>query len=183
ELNSILASELMDISDCNCWRLSRCDRVVRCRKRCHPHELLKSRGREHEEIVILDISRIAQLMRDPARSHESIARPEYELLISNNDFQFSGHDKVGLVLTRVSMPRHANARCEIYLQQAVCSPRIRARQAYRTDGHIEEITARFRLMLDRRDRVRERGDVHEYLLCSMELPREDGPLLPSVLAA
>src|SRR5262245_14238945 len=51
ELNSILGGELMDISDRNCWRLSRCDRVVRCGKRCHPHELFKSRGREHEEIV------------------------------------------------------------------------------------------------------------------------------------
>src|SRR5262245_20086615 len=105
----------MDISDRHCLRLSRCDRVVRRWKRCYPHELLKSRRREHQEIVILDISRIAQLMRDPARGHESIASSEYELLISNNDFQFSGKDKVGLVLTRVSMPRHANARCEIYL--------------------------------------------------------------------
>jgi hypothetical protein len=63
--------------------------------------------------VILGIPRIAQLMRDPARSHESIARSEDELLISNNDFQFSGKNKVGLVLTRVGMPRHANPRCEI----------------------------------------------------------------------
>jgi hypothetical protein len=46
ELNSILGGELMDISDRNCWRLSRRDRVVRCGKRCHPHELLKSRRRE-----------------------------------------------------------------------------------------------------------------------------------------
>src|SRR5262249_46879012 len=115
ELNSILGSELMDISDRNCCRLSRCDRVVRRGNRCHPDELLKSRRREYEEIVILDIPRIAQLMRDPARSHESITRCEYEFLISNNDFQFSGKDKVGLVLTRVSVPRHANARCEIYL--------------------------------------------------------------------
>src|SRR5215831_13235402 len=127
ELNSILGGELMDISDRNCWRLSRCDRVVRCGKRCHPNELLKSRGREHEEIVIIDIPRIAQLMRDPARSHESIARSEYELLISDNDFQFSGKDKVRLVLTRVNMPRHANAGCEIHIQKAVCSPSILAR--------------------------------------------------------
>src|SRR5262249_48341641 len=127
ELNSILGGELMDISDRNCWRLSRCDRVVRCGNRCKPHELLKCRGRKHEEIVILGIPRIAQLMRDPARSHESIARSEDELLISNNDFQFSGKDKVGLILTRVSMPRNANPRCEIHLQQAVCSSGIRAR--------------------------------------------------------
>jgi len=117
----------MDISDRSCWRLSRGGRVVRRGKRCHPHELFKSRRREYEEIVILDIPGIAQLMRDSTRGHESIARSEDKLFTSNNDFQFSGKDKVGLVLTRVSMPRNANPRCEIHLQQALCSSGICAR--------------------------------------------------------
>ena len=64
-----------------------------------PQELLEPGGREHEEIVVFDGARIAQLVRDAARGHESVARPKNEDLLSNDDLQFSGEDEVHFVLT------------------------------------------------------------------------------------
>jgi hypothetical protein len=40
--------------------------------------------------VIFDVARIAELMWDVARAHESVACPWDDQLVANNDFQLSG---------------------------------------------------------------------------------------------
>src|SRR5262249_54889974 len=97
---------------------------------------------------------ITQPMGDVARGHEGIAGPENEALVSNDDLQLSGKDEVPFVLARMRVPWHTHPGRETHLQQAVCTCGIRARQAYRTDAHVEIATRGPRLVLDRRGSAR-----------------------------
>jgi hypothetical protein len=82
--------------------------------------------------VILDVSRITQPVRDVARSHEAITRPEDEDLSANGGFKFSREDIVHLVLTGMHMPRHILPRGKRCLEKAGCSSGICARQTQPT---------------------------------------------------
>src|SRR5262249_13840454 len=96
-----------------------------CGNRRRPQKPLEPGRREHDEIVILDVSGIAQLVGNVARSDESVASPENKGLAADDDFQFSGEDIVRLVLTRMGMTRHCHARRETDVQETVCSSRYR----------------------------------------------------------
>ena len=77
--------------------------------------------------MICDVARITQLVRDVARSQQSIAWPENKSFLSNSDLKFSGKNKVHFVLTRMRMTGYSHPRREANLQQAVGSSRIDAR--------------------------------------------------------
>src|SRR5215813_391872 len=125
ELNSIVGGEFMDIANSNRWWLGGSNGIVRCGNRRRPQKPLEPGRREHDEIVILDVSAIAQLVGNVARSDESVASPENKGLAADDDFQFSGEDIVRLVLTRMGMTRHCHARRETDVQETVCSSRYR----------------------------------------------------------
>jgi len=74
--------------------------------------------------VIRGVARITELVRDVARSQQSITWPENKGLHSDGNLQFSGKDKVHLVLAAMRMTGHAHPRSETDLQQAVGSSRI-----------------------------------------------------------
>jgi hypothetical protein len=90
-------------------------------------KFLESGGPENEQIVILDVARIAYLVGDVTRSDERIAGPESKHLPSDSDLEFSREDKVRFVLTGVRMPRDADPGGEVGFQKAECSPGITAR--------------------------------------------------------
>jgi hypothetical protein len=83
-----------------------------------------------------------------ARSHETIASPENEDLVSDDDLELADEDIVRLILARMCMARHHHSRREAHLQEAVCSSGIRARKAYGTDAYVEIVTFGSWLMLD-----------------------------------
>src|SRR5215813_9039924 len=87
---------------------------------------LKPGGREHKQIMVLNVAGITQLVRDVARRDESITSLENKDLVSNGDFQFASQDVVNLILTRMRMTRHAHSRCQTYLEQTVLSSSIDA---------------------------------------------------------
>ena len=117
----------MNVLNGDCRRLGwRCG-VVRRRYGRQSHEFLEPGRREHEEIVVLDVAGIAQLVRDVARRHEAIARPEDEDLVSDGDLQLSGQDKIRFILARVRMPRHAHSGRETGFQKAVCAAGVERR--------------------------------------------------------
>ena len=51
----------------------------------------------------------------------------YRPLVSDDGFQFSGEDKVGLILTRMYVTRHARPRRDTQIEEAIRSSRIFAR--------------------------------------------------------
>src|SRR5262245_47937463 len=90
----------MDIPDRNGRRLGWSSRIVRGGNRGRLQETLEAGRPEHEQIVILAISRIAQLVGDAARRDERIASPENEDLAADNNLELSREDIVSLVLSR-----------------------------------------------------------------------------------
>jgi hypothetical protein len=139
----------MDVPNRSCWWLGWSNCIVRCGNRRHPQKLLESGGREQQEIVVLDVAGIAQLVRDAARGHESIACSKNEDPISNDDLQFSDEDKVHLILPSMCMPRHHHPGRETDLEEAICSSRVCSRQTYGTNADVKVVTFGPRLMLDR----------------------------------
>ena len=82
--------------------------------------------------MIFDIAGIPQRVRDIARSHEAITRPEDEDLSADGGFQFSGEDIIRLILTGMHMPRHILPGRERRLEDAVRASGICARQTQPT---------------------------------------------------
>src|SRR5262245_58079291 len=116
---------------------SRRDRVVRRGKcRCH-YKVLESGRREYEEIVIRAGAGVPQLVRNVSRGHETITLLEYEYLVSDDHFQFSGGHVVRFILTRMRVTGHADSGGEARLQEAIRSSRIRARQTDGADAHVK----------------------------------------------
>jgi hypothetical protein len=138
----------MDVLNGGCRRLGRCFSVVRRRYGRKPQEFLEPGWREHEEIVVLNVAGIAQLMRDVARRHEAIARPEDEDLLSDSNLQLSDQNEIRFILTRMRMLRHAHSGCEPNFQKAVCAAGVCARQTDGADTDIEIVTFGSWLMLD-----------------------------------
>jgi hypothetical protein len=85
--NSIVGSKFMHIPNGNGRWLSWSNRIGRCRDRRRLQEPLEAGGREHEEIVVLGVTRITQLVGDVARRDESIALPKNKDLVSDDDLQ------------------------------------------------------------------------------------------------
>src|SRR5262245_15781811 len=117
----------MDIPDRNGRRLGWSSRIVRGGNRGRLQETLEAGRPEHEQIVILAVSRIAQLVRDAARRDERIAGPENEDLAADNNLELSRDDIVSLVLSRMNVTRHAYSRRKAHLHQTVRASGIRAR--------------------------------------------------------
>ena len=82
--------------------------------------------------MIFDDARIAQLVRDVARSHEAITCPENEDFSADGGFQFSGEDIIRLILTGMHMPGHMLPGRERRLEEAVCASGVCARQTQPT---------------------------------------------------
>jgi hypothetical protein len=148
EENSKVGGQFMDVPHGDCSRLGRRCSVVWRRYGRQPQEFLKPGWREHEEIVVLNVAGIAQLMRDIARRHEAIARPEDEDLLSDSNLQLSDQDKIRFILARMRMPRHAHSGCETGFQKAICAAGVGARQTDGADTYIEIVTFGSLLMLD-----------------------------------
>jgi hypothetical protein len=66
-------------------------------------------------------------MRDVPRSQQSIAWPENKSPLSDGDLEFSGKNKVHLILAHMRVTGYGHPRSETNLQQAVGSSRIYAR--------------------------------------------------------
>jgi len=94
-------------------------RIVRCGDRRHPQKLIEPGWRKHKEIVIFDVARITEPVRDVARSHEAVTRVEDKDLSADGGFQFSGEDIVRLIFTRMHMPGYILPRRERRLEEAV----------------------------------------------------------------
>src|SRR5215470_7821991 len=103
--------------------------------------------------MILDVSRIAQLMGNAARRHETVTWLEDECFASDDDLQFSGEDKVRFILMRMRMARHAHPGCETNFQEAISSAGVIARQTDRADAHVKVGTSGSRLVFDRQSSV------------------------------
>src|SRR4030095_6883943 len=103
KLNPITASEFENILNGNCRWLSWSDRFVRCRNRRRFQKLFEPSGREHDEIMISDVTRVAESVGDIARGDESLARFQPEDLLADNGFQFAGDYKQCFILARVRM--------------------------------------------------------------------------------
>jgi hypothetical protein len=129
---SVVGGDFTDIANRNWDRLDCVHRIFRHGDSRHPQKLIKSGWRKHKEIVIFDVARIAQLVRNVARGHEAITCSEDEDLSADGDFQLSGEDIVRLVLTRMHMPRHILPTRERRFEEAVCSSGICARQTQPT---------------------------------------------------
>src|SRR5262245_20963060 len=127
ELNPIVGGELMDIPDRNGRRLGWSNRIVRGGNRGRLQETLEAGRPEHEQVVILADPGIAQLVGDTARRDERIASPENEDLAADNNLELSREDIVRLILSRMSVTRHAHSRREAYLQQTIRPSGVRAR--------------------------------------------------------
>src|SRR5215472_5894957 len=138
----------MNILNGNCRWLRWSNRIVGSRNRSRHHELLEPRRRKYEEKLILDIAGITESVRDVARGQESVALPENKNVLSHLDLELSGKNKVHFVLACMGMTGNAHSRCETYLQQAIGSSRICARQTYGTEPHIKVISFGSRLMFD-----------------------------------
>jgi len=98
--------------------------------------------------VILGVAGITELVRDVAWGQQSIAGAKNKSLISDGNLKLSGKDKVHFVLARMGMTRHRHLRSETYLQQAIGSSCIFARQTHGTEAHIKVISFGSRLMSD-----------------------------------
>jgi hypothetical protein len=148
EKDPIAGGEFKNIPNGSRRWLCRSNRMVGSRNCRRHHELLESGRRKYKKIVILDIAGIAELMRDVARGQESVALPENKNILSYPDLELSGKNKVHFVLARMGMSGNAQPRCETYLQQAIGSSCIFARQTYGTEPHIKVILFGSRLMFD-----------------------------------
>src|SRR5262245_3007429 len=116
ELNPVVGGELMDIPNGNGRRLGWRNRIGRGGNRGRLQETLEAGRPEHEQIVILAVSGIAQLVGDTARRDECIASPENEDLAADINLELSQEDIVRLILSRMSVTRHAYSRRKAHLQ-------------------------------------------------------------------
>jgi hypothetical protein len=87
-------------------------------------------------------------MRDVPWGQQSIAGLKNKSLVSDGSLKFSGKDKVHFVLARMGMMGHRHPRRQAYLQQAIGSSCIGARQTYGTEAHIKVISFASWLMFD-----------------------------------
>jgi hypothetical protein len=74
--------------------------------------------------------------------------PENKNVLSHLDLELSGKNKVHFVFARVGVTGNAHPRCETYLQQAIRSSCIFARQTHGTETNIKVISFGSRLMFD-----------------------------------
>jgi hypothetical protein len=137
EEDSKVGGQFVDALNGDCRRLGRRRRVFRRRHRRRPQKFLEPGGREHQEVLVLDVPGIAQLVGDAARCHEAIAGPENESLVSYGDLQFSDQDKIRFILAGMRMPRDAHSRRQTNFQKAVCAAGVGARQTDGADTYVE----------------------------------------------
>jgi hypothetical protein len=87
-------------------------------------------------------------MRDVPWGQQRITGLKDKSLVSDGSLKFSGKNKVDFVLARMGMTGHRHPRSKTYLQQAIGSSRMCARQTYGTEAHIKVISFASRLMFD-----------------------------------
>jgi len=87
-------------------------------------------------------------VRDVARGQQSIAGLKNKSLVSDGSLKFSRKHKVHFVLAGMGMTGHRHPRSEAYVQQAIGSSGISARQTHGTEAHIKVISFASRLIFD-----------------------------------
>src|SRR5258708_5488289 len=138
----------MDIPNGSRRWFSWSNHVVRRRNGCRLQKRLEPRRPEDEEIMIPDVARITQLVGSVARRHETVAWFEDERFGSDDDLQFSGEYKVRFILMRMRMAGHTHPGRETWLEEAIRSAGVLARQTHRADAHVKVGTLGSRLIFD-----------------------------------
>src|SRR5215469_10791974 len=125
--DSVVGGQFMNILNGNCRWLCWSSGMVCSRNSRGLQKFFESGRPKNEQIPILDVARIAYLVGNITGGDERVAGQENKHLPSDIDLEFSREDKVGFVLTSMSMPRHTDSRREVDFQNSFFTPGTAAR--------------------------------------------------------